>query len=1218
MTPSPLRLELSQRCVVHTGADRNAPSLALAPRDAALLAWLAIEGPTPRARLATLLWPGSPPEAARNTLRQRLHKLRKQLGSDLVEGSNTLALAQGASHDLADSLQLLGDAGDEIGGEFSSWLAAQRDVRRAQRRQHLIALAEQAESAADWPRALVAAQQALALEPLSEAAHGRLMRLHYLAGDRAAALQAFDLCERVLKDEVGAQPSPATLALLQQIELAAPSPSRAASSGALPAGVLRPPQLVGRAAELRALHQAWQTAQVVVIVAEAGMGKSRLLQAFAAEQAGCAGAAARPGDAAVPLSTLTRLLQALRAAASAAWPAPPAGALGEAGAFIPAASGAVAAAAPGAVASLLPGLTGIAADAADAGQRPALMRAFSELFSARHGLQGIWVDDLQFADLASLEMLRALIDGEAAGAAAGPAPGVTAAAPSPAVPSPAVPALVTPALATPPLTTPPLAEGAQPAPGRALRWLLAHRPDETVAPLRALRDNLVEQTRLCPLALAPLDEPALAELIDSLALPGVRGAAHAAGLMRRTGGNPLFVLETLKQAWVERTLDQLGTALPRPVSVLRLIERRLTQLSASALMLTRCAAIAGQAFCAPLAAHALGMHPLAMADAWAELEQAQVLRDQRFAHDLYFEVALASVPAAIARHMHADIAAWLQRDGAPPVAAATLALHWLAAHEYARAAPHLRRAALAAQAALDPRLAAGYFTQLSQARAACGEAAAAFTAAQDAVDAWRTQGDAAELAAAVNALFALAQTPRQRAAAFESMGVMHHVLGRRAQAAEAVASGLQALSQADAHDAAADPDHQRSLISLLNLQGIVLRHAGQHGPARQALEQALELARPLAAQAAQPAEQPGAGPNAEPDDSAPPPIDLPAVLNNLALLLQDMDDHLSASDLLQESATLQTDPLVRARVLNNLGTSLEERGQIALAYEQRLAGARLCAAAPSAGTAEMVLAVSLGATASNLARFRDALMHFAQAQQLALSMRHWREEELHRQFAVLWLELGRVNQARQSLALAEQACGADAKPSVAALMVQARCLMASGQDARAVLGAAERAASSSADHRRQRRRLLVCQAPVLPAQQVCEQVRELLEWPELSNNLGAAIPLQVRWAQALLVLGGGAQAVQAVQLAQRAADALRTALPMDMSCAEVWLTLAQARQAAGQWPQATAALRTGQQWLQQVAQDHLDEPYRDGYLRRNPVNAELLRLAASAGIGSGT
>ena len=66
--------------------------------------------------------------------------------------------------------------------------------------------------------------------------------------------------------------------------------------------------------------------------------------------------------------------------------------------------------------------------------------------------------------------------------------------------------------------------------------------------------------------LAPLDEAALAELVQALQLPGIDGAALAPWLLRRTGGNPLFVLETLKQAWVERRLVQLaesGSAAPR-------------------------------------------------------------------------------------------------------------------------------------------------------------------------------------------------------------------------------------------------------------------------------------------------------------------------------------------------------------------------------------------------------------------------------------------------------------------------------------------------------------------------------------------------------------------------------------------------------------------------------------------------------------------------------
>ena len=76
----------------------------------------------------------------------------------------------------------------------------------------LTELSDMAEGANDWDDALTHAHELLALEPTSEEAHRRVMRLHYLAGDRAAALLAFDHCERVLKDEVGASPSAETLA----------------------------------------------------------------------------------------------------------------------------------------------------------------------------------------------------------------------------------------------------------------------------------------------------------------------------------------------------------------------------------------------------------------------------------------------------------------------------------------------------------------------------------------------------------------------------------------------------------------------------------------------------------------------------------------------------------------------------------------------------------------------------------------------------------------------------------------------------------------------------------------------------------------------------------------------------------------------------------------------------------------------------------------------
>ena len=179
----------------------------------------------------------------------------------------------------------------------------------------LAELSQMAEDARDWDDALAHARELLALEPLSEAAHRRLMRLHYLAGDRVAALLAFDRCEQVLKDEVGRGRRPrrwrcwrrSSAAQLQ----AAPTVAQArAGQRAAPAAHDRPrrelahlhARLAGRAgggADRRGWHR--QDAPVAGVCPAA--------------QSGVVQAAGRPGDAGVPFATLARLLRAVMAQA---------------------------------------------------------------------------------------------------------------------------------------------------------------------------------------------------------------------------------------------------------------------------------------------------------------------------------------------------------------------------------------------------------------------------------------------------------------------------------------------------------------------------------------------------------------------------------------------------------------------------------------------------------------------------------------------------------------------------------------------------------------------------------------------------------------------------------------------------------------------------------------------------------------------------------------
>ncbi|MBC8055516.1 MAG: AAA family ATPase, partial [Rhizobiales bacterium] len=591
-------------------------TLALAPRDAALLAWLALEGPTTRSRLAVLLWPESDVEAARNALRQRLFQLRRSVGFEAVVGSTTLELAADLGHDLDDATRLLGDAPPVAAGEFAEWLARQRGRRRDRLRQALVQQAQAAEDDCDWSTATSCARDLLATDPHSEAAHRRVMRLHYLSGDRVAALLAFDRCEQVLKEEVGARPSGETLALLATIEQAndgATSRDASRASRQVPAAMLRPPRLIGRDAEWRALHDAWDAGRHVIVTGEGGMGKSRLVNDFAQARGRVLLVSARPGDERVVYASLSRMLRALPWQAVSALAAPLRSAL----------------------AWLLPEL-GEPAPPSDAESgRARFLNAVSAALDAEAlPLDGFVIDDLHFADAASIEALQ-----------------YAAAASS-------------------------------------RRWIVTARLGETTAPGRLWLDDWLTSTDVVQASLAPLDLAQVRDIIESLELDAFRSEDDARTLLRRCGGNPLYLLETLKAALANGAIEpggSLSLQVQRPVAgtLHVLIERRIARLSPDAVRLARCAAVAAPDFSIEMASQVLGLRTLDLADPWAELEAAQVLRDGAFAHDLIYEAALASVPAAVARRLHAEIAAFLeQRLGEP----ARLAQHWLQAEEWSRAA----------------------------------------------------------------------------------------------------------------------------------------------------------------------------------------------------------------------------------------------------------------------------------------------------------------------------------------------------------------------------------------------------------------------------------------------------------------------------------------------------------------------------------------------------
>jgi DNA-binding SARP family transcriptional activator len=653
-------------------------SSALAPRDAVLLAWLALEGPTPRARLAELLWPDAAPDAARNTLRQRLFHLRKHCG-ELVSGGGALRLGDAVRHDLEDAVGVLGDLQIPDAPELNRWLAEQRDRRVSGQRRELESQVQTLESAGELAAALAAAQSLLELDALSEAAHRHLMRLHYLRGDRAAALLAFDRCERTLKDEVGTRPSVETLALLRTVEQA--HAHRWVPGQALPASALKPPQLIGRDTELGELLRTWAAARMFLVTGQAGAGKSRLLDAICDVQPGTLILRARPGDDKVPLATLDRLVHRL----CERWPE--LGAVPAHARFKSLISGPGESRAPS-VQSAVPML-------AD------LLRA-----ARPHGLDGLVLDDLQFADDASVDTWQELLDW--------------------------------PALA-------------------GLHFGFASRVEGDAATRRIA--GLAKRGDAIILPLQPLDAAAIEPFVESLALPTLDARAVAAALTRRIGGNPLHLLETIRHA-LEKHGQLSADKLEAPARVTELLEQRLLALPADGLLIVRIAAVAGNDFDPELAAAVSRRDVLELADAWHALERQGLLDARGFMHDLIGEAAHGLLPQPIARVLHARVAAHLARRGA---GAARLAHHWLCAGDDTAAAPHLALAARQAWQLGRSREAREAYGRAASIELSRGRPDVAFDLLFDSAESITEIGPSTEFEQAVDRLEPLARTPSQRA-----------------------------------------------------------------------------------------------------------------------------------------------------------------------------------------------------------------------------------------------------------------------------------------------------------------------------------------------------------------------------------------------------------------------------------------------------------------------
>ena len=211
----------------------------------ALLAYLAVEAGRPQRReaLAGLLWPDQNDRAALGNLRYSLASLRRTLGDrsaatpfllithdtiqfnrasdswlDVVELERQIADARARppiGADLADLKSALSLyqgsflAGFSVGGAapFEEWALVQREHIARRVMGALSWLVANLEARGEYGEAQTFARQQVTLEPWNEEAHRALMRVLALDGQRNAALHQFQACRRILKDELGIEPS---------------------------------------------------------------------------------------------------------------------------------------------------------------------------------------------------------------------------------------------------------------------------------------------------------------------------------------------------------------------------------------------------------------------------------------------------------------------------------------------------------------------------------------------------------------------------------------------------------------------------------------------------------------------------------------------------------------------------------------------------------------------------------------------------------------------------------------------------------------------------------------------------------------------------------------------------------------------------------------------------------------------------------------------------